>query len=100
MKIKSKILEIQFLAMQCTELGHHCFTNYAGHINKFSIDLHEGEWESNSEPLTQDFKVEDSEESLEKAHRIIYQLRFFLRKKKINYERLIQIERVSYDYRL
>jgi hypothetical protein len=99
MKIKSKILEIQFLAMQCTELGQDCFTQYSAHVNMFSIDLHDGKWSFQSKPIAQEFSVDDSKKSLEKADRILYQLRRVVRKKGIDLERLIQIEEVSFKYR-
>ncbi|CAD0220368.1 hypothetical protein [Chryseobacterium sp. JV274] len=99
MKIRSKICEIQYLSMLCKTIGFDCFTDFAAHVNQFSVSLHNGKWNRDSQPIKTEFYVEDSHHPLQKADSVIYQLKQILKKNKINYSELIEVERIEIDYR-
>lgn len=98
MKIRSKILEITYLAMLCETIGFHCFVSYSPHVNQCNIMLHDGKWKSRGKSINTEFYLNDDKKTLSKADRVIYQLKSILKKNKINYEQLMQVERIEYDY--
>lgn len=99
MKIRSKICEIQYLAMLCKEQNYHCFTEFSAHVNMFNIRLYNGKWTSDKGSIRAEFSVTDSEYALGKADSVIYQLKSILKKEKIDYSELMEIERIEIDYR-
>lgn len=99
MKIRSKICEIQYLAMLCNECSFHCFTRFSPHVNRFNVDLHNGKWNKDNECIITEFVVEDTKHSIEKADSVIYQLKSILKKNEIDYSQLIEVERIEIDYR-
>jgi hypothetical protein len=98
-KIRSKILEIQYLSMICETIGFHCFTEFLPHCNLFKIQLYDGEWKVGREAIETEFYIDNKQKSIDKANNVIYQLKTIIKKQKINYEELMQVENVSYAYR-
>jgi hypothetical protein len=98
-KIRSKILEIQYLAMICETIGFHCFTEFMPHCNQFKVQLYDGKWKTGRESIDTEFYIDNEERSLDKANNVIFQLKSIIKKSKIDYEQLMQIENVSYSYR-
>lgn len=98
LKIRSKVVEIQYLAMICETIGFHCFTEFIPHCNLFKINLYDGEWKVGRESIEAEFYIDNEEKTIEKANSVIYQLKHIIKKSKINYEKLIQVENISYNY--
>jgi hypothetical protein len=98
-KIHKKILEIQYLAIICKLSQYDCFTQYNAHVNTFDVRLYNGSWNRDSQSIDTSFKIDNSKHSLEKADSVIYQLKSIIKKKGIDYENLLQEERISYHYR-
>ena len=98
-KVRAKVLEIQYLAMICETLGFHCFTEFMPHCNLFKIQLYDGKWSVGREAIETEFYVDNKEKSIDRANEVIYQLKSIIKKNKINYEELMQVENVSYSYR-
>lgn len=88
MEIRIKICEIQYLAILCQKVIIHCFTRFSPHVNRFSIDIYDGEWSKDGEYIQTDFSVEDTKQSIEKADCVIQQLKSILKKGKIDYAEL------------
>lgn len=98
MKIRSKINEIMFLSILLKDINFDCFVSFEAHINQISIRLFDGLWKSSKEPISIDFGISDHKTSLDKADRVIWQLKSILKKHSIDYSTLIQIERIEIDY--
>jgi len=98
-KVRAKVLEIQYLAMICETIGFHCFTEFMPHCNQFKIQLYDGRWSVGREAIETEFYIDNEEKSIDKANSVIYQLKSIIKKRKFNYEALVQVENVSYSYR-
>ena len=98
-KVRSKILEIQYLSMICQTIGFDCFTEFMPHCNQFKVQLYDGKWAVGREAIETYFYIDNEEKSIDKANNVIYQLKSIIKKSKIDYEQLMQIENVSYSYR-
>lgn len=98
-KVRSKVLEIQYLSMICETIGFDCFTEFMPQVNKFKVQLYDGKWSVGREAIETEFYIDNEEKSLDKANSVIYQLKSIIKKQKINYEELMHVENVYYTYR-
>lgn len=97
-KVRAKITEIIYLAMLCEEIGYYCFINYQAHVNKFEVRLHDNHEKWDDKPITTEFYIKGSDYELNKCNNVIYQLKSILRKNKVDYNKLYEIERIEIDY--
>ena len=97
-KVRAKIIEIQYLALLCEEIGYYCFTNYSPHVNQFEVRLHSVEKSYTKGEIRTEFYVKGNEYSIEKCNNVIYQLKSLLKKKTVDYSKLYKEERIEIDY--